>query len=159
MSAEEVKKELDIIDEEQSLQTYANLYDGTSVEIYKCKMRQMGVVSHFLQIAFKAMGVTKVSGKGEDAALNIDLNNPQVLLGALDECYEDTIKVIASLCALDEEQVRDLDLDDAIMVIGKIIEVNKDFFLKRVARVLSALLPGAAPNLTKSAMAQAVAKQ
>lgn len=48
---------------------------------------------------------------------------------------------IATLSSLSVEELQDLPMDDAVFVILKVVEVNRDFFLERVLPVLEASLP------------------
>lgn len=112
------------------------LFDNdVSVEIYKCKVRQLTKVSTFLKVVLQELGINNI----ESQDLKIDLNDPNTYLVLFDNCRNATLELIVSLCSLNRDELEDLDLDMMIDLVKKIFEVNKSFFLNRVMPLLSEL--------------------
>jgi hypothetical protein len=126
------EKEMEILEE---LPDILLLDNDVTVEIYKCKVRQLTKVSTFLRVVLKELGINNI----ESQDLKIDLNDPNTYLILFDNCRDATLDLIVSLCSLDRDQLENLDLDMMIDLVKKIFEVNKSFFLNRVMPLLSEL--------------------
>lgn len=130
-----VEEELDTVSGENDNET-VQLYDGSEVRIYKCKLKYAGRVARSVNTILMSLNVDSLAG-----AAAIDLNNPQILLRALEVSADSLMDSLDALTSLDRAQVDELDLDDAVKLIAKVVEVNRDFFLKRVMLALNELMP------------------
>lgn len=126
------EKEMEILEDVPDTILFDN---DVSVEIYKCKVRQLTKVSTFLKVVLQELGINNI----ESQDLKIDLNDPNTYLVLFDNCRNATLELIVSLCSLNREELEDLDLDMMIDLVKKIFEVNKSFFLNRVMPLLSEL--------------------
>lgn len=70
---------------------------------------------------------------------NQPIDEAQIILKLIAEFFDETVSIAASLCSLTEDELRDLDMDESLVVILAIVELNKDFFTTRVATMLPAL--------------------
>jgi hypothetical protein len=142
----------DKVDPEKELETVTGendnasveLYDGSSVQIYKCKLKHAAKVARAVNTVLMGLGVDSIEG-----ASSINLDNPQTLLSTLDISSESLMDALEALTSLDRDAIDELDLDDALKLLGKVVEVNRDFFLKRVMSALNELMPNGeekAPN-------------
>lgn len=130
----DASEELDILVQDPS--TYL-LESGDIVEVYKCKVRQLGKISKLIKLLLKELGVDSIN-TGEVA---IDLNDPQVYFALFESCEDAMLDVLASLCSLEREQVEDLDIAEAIELTLCIFTLNRDFFLKRALPLIKSLMP------------------
>ena len=105
-----------------------SLKDGTEVEIYKCKAKNIGRVMDFIAFIMTEM---KIDSFG-DMPTEIDLKDPNLILPLLTKAAARIIYLSADLCSLSKEEVEELELDDMIKLVTAQFEVNKDFFLKNV---------------------------
>jgi len=110
------------------------LSDGTNVDIYKCKVKQLAPMLEFVRFVLEKLQINSVTNLPV-----IDLDDPNILLSLLVDSSEKVFEVGAMLSSLTEEGFVDLELDDAITVLAKEWEVNKDFFLKSVLPKLDGL--------------------
>lgn len=115
------------------------LKDGTKIEIYKCKTRNIGSVLQLVSKVLEDLGVKDTKG-----AITVDLNDPAVMLKILAQSSGNVLEVAGDLCSLSHEQIADLEIDDTLKVVMRIVEVNKDFFSKNVLPIVQSALP--APN-------------
>jgi hypothetical protein len=67
------------------------------------------------------------SGKAQDAA---------AIMAIFSEAGEDIIKLIAKLINKEISFVQELEMDESVLLIQAIIDVNKDFFSKKVTPIL-----------------------
>lgn len=126
------EKEIEILED---LPDTILLDNDVSVEVYKCKVRQLTKVSTFLKVVLQELGINNI----ESQDLKIDLNNPNTYLVLFDNCRNATLELIVSLCSLNRDELEDLELDMMIDLVKKIFEVNKSFFLNRVMPLLNEL--------------------
>ena len=112
------------------------LYDGTKVACMRCKVRHAARIARLANKVLTALGVETMQ-----SAASIDLNNPQMLISVVELAENDLIECIAALTDMDQESILDLDLDDMITVMAKLVEMNRSFFLKRVRAALQRLTP------------------
>lgn len=128
------------MDTEEEMQVIANepqviLLGMRSVEIYKCKVRQLTKITAFLKTVVGALGLTDVNTQ----ELKIDLNDPITYTVLFDTCYDDTVELISSLCGLTRDELEDLELDEMFLLVSSVFEVNKSFFLNRVLPLVKGL--------------------
>lgn len=132
----DIENELDVLLADPSHYT---LESGEVVDVYKCKVKQLGKISALLRLVFEELGVKSV----EDPEPSINLNDPKVYFVLFEKCEQATLDVISALCSLSKEQVEDLDIAEAIELLLCIFMLNKDFFLKRALPVIRSLMPPA----------------
>ena len=114
----------------------ATLHDGRKVAVYKCKLRHASRVARAVNVLLIGLGVDDLAG-----VESIQISNPQVLLNALDMAADSVMDAMEALTELSREEIEELDIDDAILLLAKVVEVNRDFFLKRVKVALDELMP------------------
>jgi hypothetical protein len=105
------------------------LSDGTECVIYKTKARHIPATAEL--IARIITGLAEVPG----ATLGfefLDRDNVGQLLQLIAKFARDLPEHVANHCSLSVEEVMDLDGDDYLLLILKIIEVNKRFFSERL---------------------------
>jgi divalent metal cation (Fe/Co/Zn/Cd) transporter len=105
---------------------FVTLADGATVEIYKCKTKQVGLVLKLASSVMRELGFTTFN------EVKISLDNPANIADMLASVSDDVFTVAAELCSLSYEAFMDLAVDDALHVVIAIFELNKDFFLQRV---------------------------
>lgn len=112
--------------------------DGDKVvDVYKCKVKQIGPVLGLLSNLLKDLGVLDIEDEQMLAQLEEKTRDPEYLLQLIAK-YIDQIPGVASLlCSLSEEEFGDLELDDAFAVLMKIWEVNQSFFSQRILPMIS----------------------
>lgn len=116
-----------------------HLDDGTTrtVQIRKCKARQIGYVMRFLANAFKTMGIKDFK---EAKGVVERLKDPNNLLNILSDIMEDAIATAALLTDLESEEFHNLDLDDALAVMLAVWAVNQAFFSTRVLPMIQSIM-------------------
>ena len=105
-----------------------SLKDGTEVDIYKCRAKNVGRVMDFIAFVMKEMNIENFGEMPSD----VDFTDPKLLLPLLTKAASRIIYLSADLCSLNHEEVSDLELDDMIILVTRQFEVNKGFFLKNV---------------------------
>lgn len=114
----------------------AFVVNGEEITVHKIKMkdvpRVMGAVRPILPY-FHASDKPKMD----------------LLMEALTENYEHVVQLIALLVGKDPEWVMELDLDDAVDVFARSLEVNLDFFIQRI-------LPSLLSSVNRLSVAMAV---
>lgn len=128
----------------EDLPTVMVLSDDTTVDIYRCKVRYLARVTALLNIVLTELGIDDVD-KGVDSlqgdTAKININDPRTYLKLFDKCYDELVNLTALLCSLDKDAVEDLELEDMVQLLQKIVAVNKDFFSNRVMPMLRVLNP------------------
>lgn len=119
----------------------ATLHDGTKVKVHKCKLRHAAKVARAVNVILIGLGVDNLEG-----VESIQISNPQVLLNCLDMATDSIMDAMEALTGLSRAEVEELDIDDAILLLAKVVEVNRDFFLKRVQVALKELMPQSAAS-------------
>ncbi|RLA05773.1 MAG: hypothetical protein DRQ47_00340, partial [Gammaproteobacteria bacterium] len=125
---EETAKEADVLN---GVQEVITLTDGQSVIIYKCKVKQIGVVLRFLAFLMKSIGMKDLNDQP-----SMNLSNPAELMMLIADGSDKIYPVACSLCSLDIEQFEDLEIEDAMAIMLKEWDINKDFFLQKVMPML-----------------------
>jgi len=124
----ETKEVSDILNEEQPVIT---LSTGDTVTIYKCKVRQIGQVLHFIKFVMAEIGMDTPSDK-----VNADLNNTAVLMDLVINGMDKIYPVASALCSLTEDQFLDLEVEDAMDILMAEWDLNKAFFLLKIVPML-----------------------
>lgn len=88
---------------------------------------QIPKVMQFMQKVAVPAQAAVYSGKAQDAA---------TLMAIFAEAGEDIIKLVSAIIKEPVEFVTELEMDESVELIQAIIEVNKDFFSKKVAPIL-----------------------
>jgi len=112
------------------------LSDGRDVEIRRCKVLQISRVLRLLSDFFNEMKVKRVGDLPK-----VDLQNPTVLLNLLANYADQVFEVSAMLTSLEEKDVQQLEMDDAILVVREVWLLNQNFFLKKILPMVQTLLP------------------
>ena len=116
------------------------LSDGREVEIRRCKVLQISRVLRLVSDFFSDMKVKRVGDLP-----NIDLQNPGVLLNLLANYADQVFEVSAMLTSLEEDEVKELEMDDAILVVREVWLLNQNFFLEKILPMVQKLLPPVPP--------------
>lgn len=106
------------------------LKTGEEIEVYKCKVRHIGLTLGFVLGVFKDLGV--VTQEGAEQAIKADLKNPQIILNLIANKAPQVFSLVSEMCALSYDELNELDLDDGLAVTLKVWEVNQRFFLQQV---------------------------
>lgn len=112
------------------------LSDGREVEIRRCKVLQISRVLRLVSDFFSDMKVKRVGDLP-----NIDLQNPAILLNLLANYADQVFEVSAMLTSLEEDEVKELEMDDAILVVREVWLLNQNFFLEKILPMVQKLLP------------------
>jgi hypothetical protein len=70
------------------------------------------------------------------AQITGNVNDPMVIMAILAETGDDLINLLSKILDRPVEFVNDLEQDESVKLISALIEVNKDFFSKRVQPIL-----------------------
>jgi len=121
---EETAKEADVLNEKLPV---IELSTGQKVTIYKCKVKQIGVVLRFLVFLMKAIGMKNMSDTP-----SLDLSNPTELMILMANSSDEIYPVAVSLCSMNMEEFEDLEIDDAMEIMNAEWALNQSFFLQKV---------------------------
>ena len=108
------------------------LEDGTVVEIKNARVGQIGTVLKFLKIMVKKLEIISTKEQYLKARFEAITEDPLQMIELFEVAEDHVWEVLAALTSLTEEEVKDLELDDAIKVAKIAWELNKDFFFKKV---------------------------
>ena len=112
------------------------LGDGREVEIRRCKVLQISRVLRLVSDFFTDMKVKRVGDLP-----SIDLQNPAILLNLLANYADQVFEVSAMLTSLEEDEIKELEMDDAILVVREVWLLNQNFFLEKILPMVQKLLP------------------
>lgn len=112
------------------------LGDGRDVEIRRCKVLQISRVLRLVSDFFNDLKVTKVGDLPQ-----IDLQNPSIILQLFANYADQVFEVTALLTSLSEEEMKELDMDDAILVVREVWLLNQNFFLHKILPLVQGLIP------------------
>lgn len=104
------------------------LEDGRKVTISKCKVRHIAPVVRLLKEVMAQMGVETVG----DADTALDMDKIPDLMDLIIGMSGRVFEVVSMMSSLDNEELADLELEDALIVATAVWGLNKDFFLKKV---------------------------
>ena len=62
----------------------------------------------------------------------VDLNNPALILKLISNNYDPVVAIAAEHSSVNEEELRDMDMSDAVLVVQAVALLNKDFFMNKV---------------------------
>jgi hypothetical protein len=120
--------------------TAVQLPGGKQVTVKKANLRTMKpildtVKSIFTELEVGEDGVPRIFAEYvSEGELVRDINIAEVILKLISNYYESIINLASlHLDGCTKEELLDMDLDDALTLILKIVEINQDFFTKRVA--------------------------
>ena len=139
-----VQKTVDTIADADTQAETIRLSDDTEVTVYRCKMRHLGGLLSFVALVFDELKIKSLSSLNEETLKGI-LNDPTIILNLIAKCAGDVNPVAAQLCSLDLEKFKDLDVDDALLIIHAEWRLNQNFFFQRVLPMVNTILPTAVP--------------
>ena len=131
-------------------QSTVALGSGVTVEVYKCKARNVGTI---LSLALHIMEEMHIKTLGD--LPDINMKDPSFFLQLISKTSDRLYVAAEELCGLSYEEILDLELDDAIKLILQVVTVNKDFFLQKVMPILNVHLP----ELPKSSVKKTARKR
>lgn len=112
------------------------LGDGRDVEIRRCKVLQISRVLRLVSDFFNDLKVTKIGDLPQ-----IDLQNPAIILQLFANYADQVFEVTALLTSLEEDEMKELEMDDAILVVREVWLLNQNFFLQKILPMVQGLLP------------------
>ncbi len=115
------------------------LSDGRKVEARLCKVKDIPVFVGFVGMVFAQLGVTDVplsDQKAIEAIVTTRVNDPSFILKLISENTGKVFEVVAGFTNLSLAEVEELDIDDAVIVCQRVVEINYSFFTQRVLPVL-----------------------
>jgi len=117
------------------------LSDGRKVEIRRCKVLQISRVLRLVSDFFSELKVKKIGDLPQ-----IDLQDPSVILQLFANYADQVFEVTALLTSLNEEEMQELEMDDAILVVREVWLLNQNFFLQKILPLVNDLMPVAPPQ-------------
>lgn len=114
--------------------------EGKEVEIRVCKVRDIPNFTRFVAILFMELKVSIENLDNLEEAVKEKFSNGAEILKLISNHFGDVSSLLSTLTNLTKEEVEDLDLDDAVAVVRKVIEINYDFFTRKVFPLLPGVL-------------------
>lgn len=108
------------------------LEDGTVVEVRNAKVGQIGTVLRFMKHMIKKLEIVSTKDDYLEARFDELVDDPVQMIEVFEVAEGHIWAILAALTSLNETEVKDLDLDDAMKVARVTWEMNKAFFLKKV---------------------------
>ena len=115
------------------------LQDDSEVMVYRCRVKHIGAVVRLIRSILSSLGITDFTNV-KMADLEKKISDAEFILNLISNSVEDFSEAIASLTSIDKNKFDELELDDAMIVIQKVLEVNYDFFINSVLPKVNALL-------------------
>lgn len=118
------------------------LSDGVVVDVRMCKVKDIPVFLNFMGNLFEDLGVTG----GLDALSNAEeivkakIQDGVFFLKLISKRSEEVWAIIARFTTMDVAQIQELDVDDAVLLTQRVVEVNYRFFTTRVLPMLRGAL-------------------
>jgi hypothetical protein len=107
--------------------------NGELIRVSKIKFGQL---PEALKIATALRPYFEAAAKDGGSASDVDM------LGMLRDRGESVFALVTLTTGLSIAKVRDLDIDQAVLIAGKVLEVNLDFFIRQVIPSVVSLLSG-----------------
>jgi len=111
---------------------------GRDVEIHRCKVLQISRVLRLVSDFFAELKVERVGDLPK-----VDLQNPAIILQLFANYADQVFEVAAMLTSLNEEEMQELEMDDAILVVREVWLLNQNFFLLKILPMVQTLMPPA----------------
>lgn len=109
------------------------LSTGKSVAIRKVTLRTFGPVLSFLRTVLDGLDV-------QGGMPMIDLLSPGPVLKLISENLDAAYDTTVLLSDTTKDELLDMDMEDSLRVILKIVEVNRTFFIEKLQPLLAPLL-------------------
>lgn len=123
-----------VIDTLACINPEVTLNDGTKVSVGKVKV---GHLSHMIRVVNKVIARLGVKADGQ---ITVDLSDPANILSLLSELPDEVALMLSLLTSIPPEKIALLDADDGIALLTKVVEVNRDFFIRSVKPKLDELM-------------------
>lgn len=114
------------------------LADGRKVDVYRCKVMH---ISRVLRLVHDFFTELKVESTGD--LPKIDLTNPTLILQLFANYTVQVFEVATLLTSLSEDEMQNLEMDDAILIVREVWLLNQNFFLLKILPLTAGLLPPA----------------
>lgn len=115
-------------------ETYT-LADGREVILHKTKAKYVARVAQFVAKIVNDLAAVPGATLGVEF---MDASNNGSILHLISKYAEELPEYVAMHCSLTKEEVDELDADDYVVLMIKIVNYNKRFFSERVAPLLAA---------------------
>ncbi len=115
---------------------FVEIGDGREVEIRRCKVMQ---ISRVLRLVSDFFGELEIKRVGDIP--QIDLQNPSILLKLFAGYAEQVFEVASNLTSLTKEEMQELEMDDAILIVREVWLLNQSFFLQKILPLVQGLIP------------------
>lgn len=114
------------------------LADGRKVDVYRCKVMHISRVLRLVHDFFTELKIEKTGDLPK-----VDLTNPTLILQLFANYTVQVFEVATLLTSLDEEEMQNLEMDDAILIVREVWLLNQNFFLLKILPLTAGLLPPA----------------
>ena len=118
---------------------YPNTYRSHSlnkdVVLTKCKVKHTGLVLQLIARIMDEFGIKSLGSMPEVG------NDAEFFLKLIANLSDEVFRVAAALTNLSYEEFEELDIDEAIEILVRLYEMNKDFFLQKVLPKIQSVLP------------------
>lgn len=127
---------------EQVINTVSNkphvltLENGAEVEVYKVKMRHLSFMVGFVNRLVTELGVD------ENGNVSVDFKSQNDILKLISKLPNEVADAVVLLTSLTDDTYADLDMDQGLEVVGKVVEVNRVFFTEKVLPKFKSLMAG-----------------
>lgn len=111
---------------------------GRDVEVRICKVRDIPDFLNLVSKLWVDLGLTLDNVAEIEATVAAKLNDGGLLLKLISNNWDEVVNVLSKLSNLKKEEVEELDLDDAVLLVKRAVEINYTFFIRKVLP----LLPG-----------------
>lgn len=118
--------------ERRNTSVVITLSDGKEATCKVAKAGQVSIVLRLLKDIAKVMEVESTRPDYLELKAKQISEDPLMQLEVLTRCEQHIWPTMAALCDLNERELKELDLDDAMSVAKVLWELNQDFFLKKV---------------------------
>lgn len=116
------------------------LSTGKQAQVHVCKVKDIPEFTSFVGVLFTELHIRMDDLGGLQAQLEEQFRDPGFILQLIAKHGHMVFEMASRLTDLSVEEVKDLDLDDAVAVLSKLVEVNYDFFTLRVIPALKGML-------------------
>ena len=118
------------------------LPSGRVVEVYLCKVRHVGRIARILVGVLSV--ISEMQGKGGGSA-GIDfeaaMGDNTLLLRLFSSVADDMYLLVSLLSDVPYDEVLNLNIDDALVLLSEVMKDNYSFFMERVVPLVPSLLP------------------
>lgn len=116
-------------------------HDGSETNVYLCKLRDIPMFLEFMTLILDQLALENVDiadRASVESNLKANVHNPAFLLKLISKNANKVFEIVAAFTDKNVDALGEMDIDDALAVGMKVVEVNYTFFTVKILPMLQA---------------------